>query len=116
MGHRKASTALQGTLSLRDFSKRRKHWAAMANHERCWESRQSFAKLTLKVVEAEIRDRCTVEPYGRGTNSHQNTEFWDSGREPGQILLERGKHHLLGRARANLTHSVRGRNALDAAK
>lgn len=90
--------------------------AAMANHERCWESRQSFANLTLKVVEAVIRDRCTVEPHGGGTNSHQSTEFWGRGREPGQILLGRGKYHLPGRARANLTHRVRSRKALDAAK
>lgn len=43
-------------------------------------------------------------------------EFWGPGREPGQILLGKGKHHLLGRARANLTHRVRSRNALEAAK
>lgn len=108
--------ALQGTLSLGNFSRRRKHLSAMANHERCWESRQSFANLTLKVVETEIKDRCIVEPHDEGTNSHQSTEFWVPGREPGQILLGRGKHHLLGGARANLTHRVRSRNALEAAK
>lgn len=90
--------------------------AAMANHKWCWESRPSFANLTLKVVEAEIRNRCIVEPHGEGTHSHQSTESWGLGKEPGQILLGRGKHQLLRRARANLTHRIGSRNALEAAK
>lgn len=56
----------------------REHLAAGGSREQCLESRRSSTSLTLVVVEAETKDRCTAGPRGRG-KTYQNSEFWVLG-------------------------------------